>query len=458
MADCRVEETETVLPTGGSVGVMAPGPVSESSHAKDMGRDGLWRRACARLTDLLEPGKQKSTITALDGVRALACLLVVGYHINLITRDTHVWWPAQHPFVAALLLAGEAGVTLFFVLSGFLLFLPYARALITKSAWPSTRRFYLRRALRIIPAYYICLFALILLQHREYLQVDHWPHLVLFLIFFMDTSKTTFQAIDGPFWTLAVEWQFYLLLPLLVLGIRALVWRCSPRLRLPGVILCLSLVIAWGMFSQFGLEYLQYHPLPAGPGWQIVSAFLLGRSGKYLQDFAIGMLASLLYISMRYADARERIRQALRRFNPWLWGAGIALLLFMALWHENAAHSNGSPWLDGVKGYYSLFGEAGFAGGFGLCMLALLSGGATGLRVFSLAPLRWLGHISYSTYMWHFPILVVFMVHVGYFITTWNTWLVFGSYWLWVILVILPFSLVTFLLTERPGMWLSSKL
>lgn len=458
MVDRIAEESRISLPARDSKETEPSGSVSRSSQERNGGRAGLFHRAYARLTDLLEPGKQKGTITALDGVRALACLLVVGYHINLITRDTHVWWPAQHPFTAALLLAGEAGVTLFFVLSGFLLFMPYARALIVKSAWPSTRRFYLRRALRIIPAYYICLFTLILLQHREYLQVDHWQHLALFLIFFMDSSKATFQAIDGPFWTLAVEWQFYLLLPLLVLGMRAIVWRCSPKMRLPGIILCLSIIIAWGMFSQFGIEYLQRHPLLDGPGWRIASAFLLGRSGKYLQDFAIGMLASLFYVYARYADARERVKQILQRLNLWLWGIGVALLLFMALWHENAAHSNGSLWLDGVKGYYSLFGEAGFASGFGLCILALLSGGVVGLRAFSLTPLRWIGHISYSTYMWHFPILVFFMVHVGYFITTWNTWLVFGCYWLWVILAILPFSLVAFLLTERPGMRLSSKL
>lgn len=428
------------------------------SQADRNGRVGFFRRSALHLTALLEPGKQKSTIPSLDGVRAIACLLVVGYHINLITRDTHIWLPENNPFIAALLQSGESGVTLFFVLSGFLLFLPYARALLLKQNWPSMRRFYLRRALRIIPAYYICLVALIFLMHREYLQADRWPQLVLFLTFFMDSSVATFQAINGPFWTLAVEWQFYLLLPLLVLGMRALAWHCSPRKRLWTILLCLCTVIAWGMLSQFWLEYLRGHPLPGTPVWYIVSGLFLGQGGKYLQDFALGMLVSLLYVYTRYADSQERVKEVLRRLQLWLWGAGTALFLFITLWRENSAHGNGMPWLDGVRGYYSLLGEAGFACAFCLCLCALLFGNPASQKIFSWLPLRWIGHLSYSTYMWHFPLLIFFMVHVGYNITDWNLWLVFASYWLWIILAILPFSLVTFLLTERPGMQLSSKL
>lgn len=429
----------------------APERIVDTFQAENERGGQRWK---ARLVALLEPGRSKGTIATLDGARAFACLLVVGYHISLITRDTRVWFPSLQPFVAAFLLAGEAGVTLFFVLSGFLLFLPYARALLQASAWPSARRFYLRRALRIIPAYYICLFALILLEHREYLQPNHWQQLVLFMTFFMDSSSATYQAINGPFWTLAVEWQFYLLLPLLVLGIRALSRRCASGRRLPTVLLCLLALLTWGAVSQVWGTYVQAHPWPAGPGWQISSALLFGQGGKYLQDFAIGMLAGSLYTYARNHERREKVCQ---KIQPWLWYVGLALLLFMALWHENAAHSNGSTWLDALKGAYPLCGEVGFASGFGLCMLALLFGHTRLQRFFALAPLRWIGNISYSTYMWHLPFLIFFMVSVGYHITMWNTWLVFACYWLWVLLIILPFSAVMFIVTERPGMWLAGR-
>ncbi len=447
-ATVSVATRETEGPQTGSV------PVTQPVCPE---RGNLWRRASARLSALLEPGK-KNAIPPLDGVRACACLLVVGYHISLITRDTHVWNPTDYPPLAAVLLSGESGVTLFFVLSGFLLFLPYARALLFKMKWPSARQFYLRRALRIIPAYYICLFALILLAHREYLQADHWPQLFLFLTFFMDSTSRTYQAIDGPFWTLAVEWQFYLLLPLLVLGMRVLVWRCAPGKRLWCTLACLLVVIAWGMISHFWLAYVQQHPWPATLGWRLVYGLLFGQGGKYLQDFAVGMLVSLLYVSMRHSDARGRLKAFCQRYQFWFWILALVLYLATALWHENAVHGNGLPWLSGVSGYYSLLGEVGYASAFALCLLALLFGQSVLPKLFSLAPLRWIGHVSYSAYMWHFPLLIFFMVSVGYSITSWNIWAVAVSYWLWVLLAILPFSLVTFLLTERPGMWLSGKL
>src|SRR5215472_3466627 len=74
----------------------------------------------------LEERRPRGAIASLDGVRACACLTVIAYHISLMTRDQHLWTDTGNRLVGAILLAGGAGVTLFFVLSGFLLFLPYA--------------------------------------------------------------------------------------------------------------------------------------------------------------------------------------------------------------------------------------------------------------------------------------------------------------------------------------------
>ncbi|HEU5377382.1 MAG TPA: acyltransferase [Ktedonobacteraceae bacterium] len=431
--------------------VERPLPQPASSQAEGVG-ESRWQRSKSYIASWLEPGPQKGTIPALDGVRALACLIVVGYHINLITLSSHVWFPAQQPFVlAALLLAGGAGVTLFFVLSGFLLFLPYARALLLKSSWPSARRFYMRRAFRIIPAYYICLFVLIALTHREYLRADHWSQLVLFLTFFMDSTNATWRMLNGPFWSLAVEWQFYLWLPWLALGVRALAWRCPPRGRLPAVIAGLLVIVSWGMVSQLWSSYLLSHPLPNTFGWNIVNVLFFGH-GKYLQDFAIGSLISLLYIYTRYADSQKRLKNALQRCSPLLWVAGLGLLLLMALWNSNIA-----SWRTGLMDdLYLACGEAGFSLGFGLCILALLFGNLHIQKLFSWTALRWTGHVSYSTYMWHLPLLIFLIPFARSHMVGWNPLLVFTSYWLWVLLAIMPFSIIVFILTERPGMQLSN--
>jgi peptidoglycan/LPS O-acetylase OafA/YrhL len=190
------------------------------------------RLGVAWMTAHLEEPRTGQSLPALDGVRACACLAVVAFHINLISHiDLHLWNVSWNPIIGSVLLAGDAGVVLFFVLSGFLLFMPYARALLMEAPWPDTRVFYLKRMLRIMPAYYLSLFLLVMFAAPQYLHPDRWGQLFLFGILYNDTLASTFQKINGPYWTLAIEWQFYLLLPWLMLGIRALVRRWAPLYR-----------------------------------------------------------------------------------------------------------------------------------------------------------------------------------------------------------------------------------
>ncbi|WP_322480936.1 acyltransferase, partial [Thermogemmatispora sp.] len=192
---------------------------------------GSWlRRLPYALPTLMENDLRGNAIPMLDGVRALACLAVLVFHVNWTTYHQHLWQPLHQPLVSSFLLVGSTGVTLFFILSGFLLFLPYVGALLSEERpWPSVRRFYLRRALRIWPAYYVSLFILITLWQPQYWQPAHWRELLLFVTFFMDSTPETFRKINGPYWTLAIEWQFYLLLPLLSLGIFLLLRRLPQR-------------------------------------------------------------------------------------------------------------------------------------------------------------------------------------------------------------------------------------
>jgi peptidoglycan/LPS O-acetylase OafA/YrhL len=175
----------------------------------------------------LEDSTKKNMIPVLDGMRAIACLIVIWFHIYRIPLDLHLWnpSPSAHPLRDSFLNFGKHGVTLFFVLSSFLLFLPFARALLFEKTWPSIRQFYIRRVLRILPAYYLSLILSVLFLQRQYLQPQHWKELALFFTFLMDSSQATFKQLNAPFWTLAVEWQYYLLLPLLALAMRLVVWR-----------------------------------------------------------------------------------------------------------------------------------------------------------------------------------------------------------------------------------------
>lgn len=104
-----------------------------------------------------------------------------------------------YPWLASFWVFGNTGVQLFFVLSGFLLFLPYARAMLFQERWPKTRTFYMRRALRILPGYYFSLLLLVFFVQRTYLLPSHWPQLFLFLTFFMESSSATFRQINVPY-------------------------------------------------------------------------------------------------------------------------------------------------------------------------------------------------------------------------------------------------------------------
>ena len=101
-------------------------------------------------------------IRSLDGLRAVAALSIVLFHVMLFLQLEYQPWSQaiNHGWYYL-----STGVHLFFVLSGFLLFLPYVRALLDGAPLPSARRFYRRRALRILPAYLVCLAAMVALVY-----------------------------------------------------------------------------------------------------------------------------------------------------------------------------------------------------------------------------------------------------------------------------------------------------
>ena len=166
-------------------------PVYEKRNV--LQRSGQW--IARMLEDRKLDGKQ-NTIAVLDGVRAIAFLMVMVFHINRMTGDS-LLNRISNQIASSVSTACGTGVTLFFVLSGFLLFMPFAKSLLFNNPWPLGRVFYMRRFLRIIPGYYVCLFLIILTTHPEYLQRANLKYLFLFVTFFMDSSRTTFRQVNG---------------------------------------------------------------------------------------------------------------------------------------------------------------------------------------------------------------------------------------------------------------------
>jgi peptidoglycan/LPS O-acetylase OafA/YrhL len=399
---------------------------------------------------------QKNTIAVLDGVRGLAIFFVISFHItSSMTQGKLLDW-RSNPLAMSILTAGGTGVTLFFVLSGFLLFMPYARALLFASRWPLARTFYLRRVMRIWPGYYISLLILILFMQRDLFLPQNWASLGLFLSFFMDSSRLTFRQLNGPYWTLAVEWQFYMFLPLLMLGILLLVRRVPRAARLRAVTICLLGVIVLGLLVRFCGLYLRDHStatfLVPRPVLDVIFFFIFGITGKYLEDFAVGMLVSLCYIYVQNMPPDHRFARLLSRLSLWLWSLGLLILLFSAMWHfQSDPHTPAWPFLTPIMPYYDWLSEMLLAWGFGMCIMAILFGPRQLQTPFAWKPLRWVGLISYGLYIWHLPFLELARTGMSYFPGL-PYYASYALYWLWTLLITTPFCLLVYLVIEKPCM------
>jgi peptidoglycan/LPS O-acetylase OafA/YrhL len=138
----------------------------------------------------------------IEALRGIAALAVVGYHLAAVTR-----WPRSFP-PRLLLSNGDAGVTLFFVLSGFLLWRPFAAAVLNGERMPNARQYLVNRFLRIVPACWVALVVtMMFLGGRA--NGGAWRY----FLFAQNYSKDSFFGVISPAWSLVLEMHFYLALP-----------------------------------------------------------------------------------------------------------------------------------------------------------------------------------------------------------------------------------------------------
>lgn len=415
------------------------------------------------LSRQFEDQKPKGAIAALDGVRALAFLIVLTLHMSIMTGQLGLWNQDKRPFVSALFAAGFSGVTLFFVLSGFLLFLPYAQSLLFQKSWPSIKIFYMRRILRIWPLYFFSLFIFIMAGHPNFINPHEWKNLLPFLTFTMGFQ--TSQVIDGPYWSLAVEFQYYILLPFLALAMAGLICWLPTKLRFWGVNGCLLLMIAWGLATRRWGDYYIAHPQdPWLASHHIVKQILdviYGDKGKYLEDFAVGMLVATLYTFVRNSAKKDQYQRLLGRLGYGLVAFCVALFILGAM--RNYTSLVGYTWPVAPR-FFAIAPwttEFCFALSYGCLVLAVLFARSSGLlqRIFAWNPLRWLGLLTYSLYVWHVPFLFDIQFDFAPAIIPHLPPLV--SYiicWIMVLSIAVTFSFITYMMIEKPAMRLSDRL
>jgi peptidoglycan/LPS O-acetylase OafA/YrhL len=325
----------------------------------------------------------RSPIPALDGVRTLAVLLVMFFH---------AWWVMPERSALGVGATDQpiyylwTGVHLFFVLSGFLLFLPYARWIQAGRDRPSALLFYKRRFLRIVPAYWASLVILTLAGPKTGGSfLDTLAHAV----FLQNLSEKTVYSINGVFWTMAVEVQFYAVLPLLALALYLLARRVKMWPALAVFVAALVLISA-------ATVWLQSVPRLAANSLIYNVALRPEALTYWINIFGFGIACSMIYVAIQRND--QILSFFKDRWSKWsvervaTWGFALAALFWLALTFIPALHP--TPWND-----------IGFGLTYALALLGILLGRQLIRRPFEWRPVRFVGLISYSLYIWHLVIM-----------------------------------------------------
>ncbi|MHB8612989.1 MAG: acyltransferase family protein [Candidatus Dormibacteraceae bacterium] len=358
-----------------------------------------------------------SPVPALDGLRAIAVLLVLAFHSWYKVPG---YLAAGQPESSNPLDAGHTGVHLFFVLSAFLLFQPYARWLFGLQGRPSALLFFRRRALRVGPAYWCCMFFILMAGS---LGIRRLADVGLHTVFLQNLYGPSTYSLDGVFYTMAIEVQFYLTLP--VLG-----WFCMQLVRRARIQPALAIGICAASMFLIALvdKALSATSLTTVP--TVGTALLTFSSLPYWYSvFAMGIVASTIYV---YLTTRGSAR------FPNLAAAGsatfaVGLSLWLALVFVPALAQTPAP-LMGVA-YASI-------------LLGVVFGSMRIRAIFEWRPLRFVGLISYSLYLWHLGVLKVFdrfLVHLPlteHVAARFLLLLTFG----------VAFAYLSYQLTERPFM------
>jgi peptidoglycan/LPS O-acetylase OafA/YrhL len=314
------------------------------------------------------PGTARgSHFTALDGLRGLAALLVVFMHLpermglDLAAR--------QHSWLFRFSLAGDMGVDLFFVLSGFLI----TTILLENVRRPfGLRTFWVRRVLRIFPLYYLYLAVLLLVVNltpwfageqvpqRWSTWLGYWLFLSNFTLLLSGRSALEFIVT----WSLAVEEQFYALWPLIV---RRHSQRELMKVSLAMMLLAPLLRLATALISP-------------------------GLDTFYLLPFC---RADALFAGAALALARRdaTLRAAVCRISRFAIYPALALLLFLLQQPTYHDDPKGPLW---VTVYYSALAQS-----WAVVVWSALEPSRLGRLLLENRALTYVGRISYGLYLWH---------------------------------------------------------
>ncbi len=383
-----------------------------------------------------EPRDSGGRFPAIDGLRAIAAISVVTYHV-VLNYDVESAASSAGAWTARL---GNFGVSTFFLISGLLLYRPFVMAHFRDQPHPSYRPFWIRRFTRIFPAYWIALTGALWLGIHELNDLGDFFTRYLLLGNYRYGYSLSGLGVE---WTLVIEVSFYLALPFLARGIGLLSPRGAPLARkLRGEFA--GLAILYGLAMAVRVWYLWFFDLPAATFGQWFSPRqLTGWLIGYLDWFALGMLLAVGSAWVANGGRLPWVARALAR-NPLVcW-----LLALQCYWISVQLNLPANPFevLTRIQsfGLTFVFGAIAFLMLFPTVFGDQSQGNA---RRFLRSPvMHWLGTVSYGIYLWH----IVFVNEIekrtlaGDFSGNVFVW------WITVMALTVPTAALSYYLLEKP--------
>jgi len=324
----------------------------------------------------------------LDGLRALAAALIVVHHAGFSSGLTF-----RNDFLGQFFSRMDIGVSIFFVLSGFLLYRPYVEKQFDEKNADDTKSFWLKRLVRIYPAYWLALIVILWSGAVEVFGANGMT-----LSFSLTQIYHPTHALSGisQSWSLATELGFYLMLPLLAAFGRKLTRGKSINQQASYLLLmCAGLSI-----SSFIFRAIMASLASLNLSWWGATANLWTPS--YLDTFSVGMALAVISV---WAEKEKRVADCIKPFVRcawWWWLSAIILFWFVStqlglrsqwevgLWHKNFERETVRQVLYWI---------------IGTCLLVPLifssESRSFGLRFLSSKAMVYLGTISYGIYLWH---------------------------------------------------------
>jgi peptidoglycan/LPS O-acetylase OafA/YrhL len=354
------------------------------------------------------PSSSGTKVPYLDGIRAIAVIFVLIRHSWALSGAPEISIPnlfsGGQIRITPYLSSTFVGVDLFFVLSGFLLAQYWIRADFQDRPRPSLRAYFRNRFTRIFPAYYACLF-LMLLFLTPYLISPQFVYSSVGA--FMLGAHLTFThylfplsaadyIVNGSMWTLTLEMTFYLVLPWAIL----LFLRNRWLITVPLLSLC---SIGWLYLSRHSLGPLVRFDLSTVAQYGVDEAtirhFLSEQFPGFFTTFGVGIVIANLYWQYK---TEARAYRVLRHLTvQWM-----AAVYFVLGWALLLYAMNRATYVGDALYYY--LGNIAVAVAFGLILVGVMAGSEALQGLFSLVPLRFVGIIGYSVFLWHMPLIYLF--------------------------------------------------